>query len=63
MLKKYAVANLLVDTISQILDNPTEDTPGAAIVIGILLYSAQQYADFSGGIDMVMGIAELFGIK
>lgn len=60
--KKYAIANLLSNFIAQILDNPDVNTPGSAILLGILLYSAQQYADFSGGIDMVLGIAQLFGI-
>ena len=36
---------------------------GVVIVTGVLLYSLQQYADFSGGIDLVAGIAELFGIR
>ncbi len=36
---------------------------GAVIVLGVLLYSLQQYADFSGGIDLVTGIAELMGIR
>ena len=35
---------------------------GAVIAVAVLLYSLQQYCDFSGGIDMVAGIAELFGI-
>lgn len=63
MLKKYAIANLLVDMVSNILDNISENTSGSFIVVGILMYSIQQYADFSGGIDMVLGIAQLFGIK
>ncbi|MDD6070680.1 MAG: MBOAT family protein [Clostridiales bacterium] len=63
LMKKYAIANLLVDAISVILDAPTKDMPGSVIVAGILMYSAQQYADFSGGIDLVMGIAGLFGIQ
>ena len=63
LLKKYTIANLLVHEIANILDAPTEKTLGSAIVFAILLYSAQQYADFSGGIDIVMGVAELFGIK
>ena len=33
------------------------------IVIAVLFYSLQQYCDFSGGIDLVTGIAELFGIR
>ena len=36
---------------------------GAVIVVGVLFYSLQQYADFSGGIDLVTGIAQLFGIQ
>ena len=31
-------------------------------IIGVLIYSLQQYCDFSGGIDLVIGIAELMGI-
>ena len=36
---------------------------GAVIVVGVLFYSLQQYADFSGGIDMVLGVAQLYGIE
>ena len=32
-------------------------------LLAILLYSLQQYADFSGGIDMVLGVAQLYGIE
>ena len=63
LLKKYAVANLLTGSVAQILDAPQINTPGSVIVFGIFLYSIQQYADFSGGIDMVLGVAELFGVK
>ncbi|MBQ8279956.1 MAG: MBOAT family protein [Roseburia sp.] len=64
LFKKYAIANILAPVIAAILDNEAgRNIPGSVIVIGILLYSIQQYADFSGGIDMVMGIAQLFGIE
>lgn len=63
VMKKYAIANMLTDIISAILDSPNEEMPGSVIVAGILMYSAQQYADFSGGIDLVLGIAQLFGIS
>jgi len=36
---------------------------GAVIVLAVLFYSLQQYADFSGGIDLVTGIAQLFGVR
>ena len=36
---------------------------GSMALLAILLYSLQQYADFSGGIDMVLGVAQLYGIE
>lgn len=62
MLKKYAVADVLAGSIAVILDNPEPNAPGSLIVLGILLYSIAQYADFSGGIDIVIGVAQLFGV-
>lgn len=62
-LKKYLVADLLVNHISTIFDGVYTEYPGCIIVFGILMYAIYQYADFSGGTDMVLGIAELFGIK
>lgn len=61
--KKYVLADTLVGTISACLDHIDYGTPGAVIVIGIVLYSLQQYGDFSGGIDMVEGVSELFGVR
>ena len=63
LMKKYAIANLLAGAIAYILDAPTAATTGSSIVMAILMYSAQQYADFSGGIDLVLGIALLFGVE
>ncbi len=63
LLKKYAIANIFAVAIANIFDTPARDFSGAMALFGILLYSAQQYADFSGGIDMVLGVSELFGIK
>lgn len=62
LFKKYAIANIFVGAIANIFDNPVRDYSGSIVLLGILLYSAQQYADFSGGIDMVLGVSELFGI-
>lgn len=63
MMKKYLLADLLYPRVVAVLDGPSTNLPGALILIGILMYAIYQYADFSGGIDMVLGIAELFGIK
>ena len=62
LLKKYAIANVFSGIIANIFDNPIMDYSGGMVIVGILLYSAQQYADFSAGIDMVLGVSELFGI-
>ena len=35
---------------------------GITVMVAVLCYSIQLYADFSGGIDVVLGTAELFGI-
>ncbi len=35
---------------------------GTALTITILLYAIQLYADFSGGIDISRGVAQIFGI-
>lgn len=63
LMKKYAIANMLSDSISLILDGSLDGLSGAFIVLGILMYSIQQYADFSGGIDIVMGVSQIFGIS
>lgn len=36
---------------------------GIIRIIGVLMYSIQLYMDFSGGIDIVIGVAQMFGIK
>jgi D-alanyl-lipoteichoic acid acyltransferase DltB (MBOAT superfamily) len=61
-LKKIAIANMLVGVIEAIFSNVTTGIPGSVVVFGILLYSAQQYGDFSGGIDMVEAASSLFGV-
>ena len=61
--KKYAIANMLVDAIAQIFDSTDVVLTGSVSAFGILMYSAQQYADFSGGIDMVLAVSALFGVK
>jgi D-alanyl-lipoteichoic acid acyltransferase DltB (MBOAT superfamily) len=63
MLKKFVMADLLVDLIEKLLASVGVTTPGSLVVIAILLYSAQQYGDFSGGIDMVEGYSELLCIE
>ena len=58
--KKMVIADNAALYVSSIFDNYM--TMRGYGVLGVLMYSAQLYADFSGGIDIVIGIAECLGI-
>ena len=61
--KKYAVADLLAPVVRSALGNSSAGYPGSFAFLGALFFAVQQYCDFSGGIDMSMGISLLFGVK
>lgn len=64
IVKKIAIANLLSGTVSTVFtDAAGPQIPGSLAIYGVVLYSIQMYADFSGGIDIVEGASELFGIS
>ena len=63
LLKKFAIANVVAQNYQLILGSVSADTTGPVIMLGILYYSIYMYADFSGGIDMVEGVSELFGVQ
>ena len=60
--KKKVIADRALPLVARVFDHQSA-YGGAVIVIAVLFYSLQQYADFSGGIDLVTGIAQLFGIE
>lgn len=47
--------------VNQIFDNYASYT-GLPVVVGMLLYTLQLYAEFSGCMDIVRGSAQMFGI-
>ena len=59
--KKLVLADRAGVVVSQVFQNYTEYS-GIPVIAAVLCYSIQLYADFSGGIDVVLGTAELFGI-
>ncbi len=61
--KKYALADLLAPMVSASLNDSSAAYPGSFLLFGALMFAIEQYADFSGGINMVMGISMLFGVK
>lgn len=62
--KKYSIANILAPSVDEIfLRADLTDIPGSYLLFTAFLFAVQQYADFSGGIDMVMAVSGLFGVK
>lgn len=59
--KKLVVADRILAAVSTITGN-TEIYNGAYIFVGMLFYTVELYADFTGGIDITIGIAETLGI-
>lgn len=58
---KFVLADRAGVAVNQVISN-YELYDGTVHVFAILMYSIQLYADFSGGMDVVIGTAELFGI-
>ena len=61
LMKKYVIAARLGIIISAISADPAK-YQGAYALAAMLLYSLQLYSDFSGGIDMVLGLSRMLGI-
>lgn len=59
--KKLVIADTLASGVRYITQDP-EYYKGAWVLVGIVFYAIQLYTDFSGGIDITIGIAEVFGI-
>ena len=59
--KKMALANAIATYTDDLFARYNEYT-GIAALIGIVLYSVQIYADFSGYMDIVCGFSEILGI-
>ncbi len=64
LMKKIAIANVLSGVVQAVFVTAAgPNIPGSLAIYGVLAYSIQMYADFSGGIDIVEGVSELFGIQ
>lgn len=60
--KKLVIADRALIAINTIIQNP-DDYSGAYVFLGMMLYALQLYADFSGGIDITIGVAQIFQVK
>lgn len=61
LFKKMVIADRANMYVKAVFDDWTQYS-GAATALGVLLYTLQLYAEFSGCMDIVCGSAELFGI-
>lgn len=59
--KKLVVADRIYPVVAMITEDPEYYT-GVYVFLGMIFYAAQLYADFTGGIDITIGIAQVFGI-
>ena len=62
MYKRQVLADRLILVSNMIFQN-YQNYAGLTMFIGGTVYGVYMYADFSGGIDMVRGIAQIFGIE
>lgn len=58
--KKLIIADRAGIFVNEVFKN---NYGGFILVVAIMLYTLQIYADFSGCIDIVSGVSELFGVK
>ena len=60
--KKMIVADRILVACKTLFGDPTQYS-GLFVLIGLIFYSVDIYADFTGGIDITIGIAEMFGVE
>lgn len=59
--KKLVIADRILPAVTTIIQDP-DTYQGAFVLVGMLFYALELYADFTGGIDITIGIAETMGI-
>lgn len=59
--KKLVIADRMVIAVNEIVHNPSSYS-GAYVFLGMIFYALELYADFTGGIDITIGIAQMLGI-
>lgn len=60
--KKLVIADRVALIASAVFDPDYSVTFGAEVFLGVVAYSFQIYGDFSGGIDITRGVAQMLGI-
>ncbi len=60
--KKLVIADRIVAAVLTITRNP-DIYDGVYVFVGMVFYAIQLYADFTGGIDITIGVAQMLGIE
>ena len=60
-LKKVAIADVIAEFVQNVVADYSAG--GAVIVLMLLMYAVQLYADFSGFMDISIGVSRIFGIE
>ena len=60
--KKVVIADRILAGVTTIIKAP-DQYQGIYVLVGMVFYAIQLYADFTGGIDITIGIAQTMGIK
>ncbi len=60
--KKMVIADRMLVAVNTIIQD-TEKYQGGFVFVGMLFYALELYADFTGGIDITIGIANTMGIS
>lgn len=61
--KKLVIADRVAPFVNTIFSSGYDKYSGTALFVGVLAYAVQIYADFSGGIDIAIGAAQMLGIN
>ena len=59
--KKLVIADRILPAVNTMIDTP-ENYKGMFVFLVMMFYALELYADFTGGIDITIGIAEMLGI-
>ena len=59
--KKVVIADRLISAVTTLVSE-TETYVGAYVFVAMMFYAFELYCDFTGGIDITIGIAEVLGI-
>jgi len=63
LFKKLVIADRAAIYVKAVLlSGNIEEQSGSMLLLALILFMVQMYGDFSGGIDMVEGVSEMFGI-